>query len=373
MLRDAYPNRPRWQWWAALPLLFLAWHGFGAWRAGWRGLRTAARFGPQLNLPRSRVWRDLPVLAFWFGANSVGYFQYRLYERPRREWADFIFPQEHDVWHGLANASRGTPGRAALADKAGFAEALAARSLATVPTLRRVPRGATLPEAELFAGRSLFLKPNSANAMRGCLELRHDPTSGSYRLLGLDLAGRPCEHGERPAIVACLAELCSREAYLLQPLLTNHPDLRALLPVPRLITLRVITARVAADATLLYTVLEVPEHDEGTWQFANVNVVTGAIEPSQNPWAKLAKQPGLLGSALGACVPEWPRCRELVLAAHRLTPDVPMVGWDLAITPDGPLIIEGNPGWNVLPPQAVSGVPLLRRLAEVKTPGPAAP
>lgn len=369
MLRLAHPQRPRWQWAAALPLLFLAWHGCGAWWACWRGLRTAAKFGRKLNLPRMRVWRDLPLLAFWFGATPAGYFQYRLYERPRREWPDFIFPQEASVWLNHPARPAGTAGRAALADKAGFAAALAARGLSAVPTLRRVERGATVPETELFAGRSLFLKPNSAHAMRGCLELRHNATTDGYLLLGLDLAGQPCEHAGRPAITASLTELFSREAYLLQPVLANHPDLRATLAVERLVTLRVVTVRTADAAALLYAVLEVPEHDTGTWQFANVDVAAGMIEPSRNPWSTLASRPDLLAPALGTGVPAWPRCRELALAAHQLSPDVPMVGWDLAVTPDGPVLIEGNPGWNVLPPQAVSGVPLLRRLAEISAPG----
>ena len=44
----------------------------------------------------------------------------------------------------------------------------------------------------------------------------------------------------------------------------------------------------------------------------------------------------------GLEVPYWNRCRELCAKSARLFPELPLVGWDLAITPDGPVFMEGN-------------------------------
>lgn len=371
VFRDAFAHLPRWQWWMARLAFVVIWLGFGAWRAWWRGTRLAARLGPQLNLPAARVRRDLPWLVFWMGATPTAYFQYRLYEQPRREWLAFIFPNEQAVW--LSATPANAQGRAALADKAGFAAALTAAGLPAVPTERQIARGAAVPEKDLFVGRPLFLKPNSANAQRGCLELQPEPATDTYRLTGKDLAGLPCAVTGRAAIVACLTELFAREPYLVQPLLRNHLAWQPRFPTERLLTLRVITQWTSTGAMLLYAGLEVPVGDRGTWHFVPLNLATGHLAPSQNPLAPLGGHADALHAAVGTPVPEWPRCCELARAAHQLTPDVALAGWDLAVTPEGPVLIEGNPGWNVLPPQSGSGVPLLRRLAEVRTPAPAVP
>ena len=48
----------------------------------------------------------------------------------------------------------------------------------------------------------------------------------------------------------------------------------------------------------------------------------------------------------------------LAAAAHRTFPSVLRVGWDLAITPDGPLLIEGNDDMGVESLQTVHDRPL---------------
>jgi hypothetical protein len=44
----------------------------------------------------------------------------------------------------------------------------------------------------------------------------------------------------------------------------------------------------------------------------------------------------------GRIVPCWPELAALALKAHRLVPERVMIGWDMAITPDGPSLLEGN-------------------------------
>ncbi|MFT3705711.1 MAG: sugar-transfer associated ATP-grasp domain-containing protein [Agriterribacter sp.] len=49
---------------------------------------------------------------------------------------------------------------------------------------------------------------------------------------------------------------------------------------------------------------------------------------------------------IGFKVPFWKECREIVTKAALLTPENKSIGWDVAITNDGPLLIEGNHNWN---------------------------
>jgi hypothetical protein len=50
----------------------------------------------------------------------------------------------------------------------------------------------------------------------------------------------------------------------------------------------------------------------------------------------------------GFQLPHWDQAVALALEAHKTLPTIALVGWDIALTPDGPVIIEGNstPGPN---------------------------
>lgn len=41
-------------------------------------------------------------------------------------------------------------------------------------------------------------------------------------------------------------------------------------------------------------------------------------------------------------IPYWEEIREMVTEASNVVPEVGYIGWDIAITPKGPIIIEGN-------------------------------
>ena len=48
----------------------------------------------------------------------------------------------------------------------------------------------------------------------------------------------------------------------------------------------------------------------------------------------------------GETIPFFPEACALVERAHAMIPEVFSVGWDVVITPDGPLLLEGNDGWS---------------------------
>lgn len=57
----------------------------------------------------------------------------------------------------------------------------------------------------------------------------------------------------------------------------------------------------------------------------------------------------------GREIPFWNEVKELVVNAHRLIPEIPTIGWDVAITPDGPVLIEGNDNWEISGAQDTTG------------------
>lgn len=66
---------------------------------------------------------------------------------------------------------------------------------------------------------------------------------------------------------------------------------------------------------------------------------------------------------IGAKIPYWQECLETVRKAAVINQDVRYVGWDIAVTPNGPVIIEGNhfPGHDIycLPAQTPDRVGIL--------------
>ncbi|MGH6892128.1 MAG: sugar-transfer associated ATP-grasp domain-containing protein, partial [Dongiaceae bacterium] len=74
-------------------------------------------------------------------------------------------------------------------------------------------------------------------------------------------------------------------------------------------------------------------------------------------------------------VPNWQEIKSVALAAHNACPDRLLVGWDIALTPDGAVLLEGNAYPDVDFLQRVHrcplgsspmGAPLYHRLVELE-------
>lgn len=75
------------------------------------------------------------------------------------------------------------------------------------------------------------------------------------------------------------------------------------------------------------------------------------------------RHPGTGQTCLGLQMPYWEETLELVRRAALRFAMLRTIGWDVAITPDGPLLLEANSGWG--PPNGVVPVPpILQRLEE---------
>ncbi|WP_295086886.1 sugar-transfer associated ATP-grasp domain-containing protein [Ruminococcus sp.] len=57
----------------------------------------------------------------------------------------------------------------------------------------------------------------------------------------------------------------------------------------------------------------------------------------------------------GTKVPYWREIVDLVIRAHKALPEIPTIGWDVAILPNGPVLIEGNDNWEITGPQDTAG------------------
>ena len=48
----------------------------------------------------------------------------------------------------------------------------------------------------------------------------------------------------------------------------------------------------------------------------------------------------------GFRIPYWQEVINLVKESSKVVPEVETIGWDIAITPNGPELVEGNDNWN---------------------------
>ena len=80
---------------------------------------------------------------------------------------------------------------------------------------------------------------------------------------------------------------------------------------------------------------------------AAVDLDGGTLGPASNLGADsrlgwLDRHPDTGAAITGMQLPRWDEVRAFALRSHRAFADRILVGWDIAITPDGPVLVEGN-------------------------------
>ena len=81
---------------------------------------------------------------------------------------------------------------------------------------------------------------------------------------------------------------------------------------------------------------------------AETGVLNGAIgvHPSGCGMVRVERHPGTGIPFEGFVLPHWHEALELVRHAQRCFPQLPSLGWDVALTADGPRLIEANARWD---------------------------
>jgi hypothetical protein len=160
------------------------------------------------------------------------------------------------------------------------------------------------------------------------------------------------------------AELAAKGQTVLDEFIVQHPEMSTLYPdavnTVRIITfLDTETDRVHLLAAVLrigngdvidnfasggmFTMLD----DEGVAMYPGVDKQSNVYptHPATGTWI------------VGFPVPMYDRVLDLAASLARRTPEAPYVGWDIALTPSGPVVIEGNHNSSVFQPKpSASGV-----------------
>ena len=165
--------------------------------------------------------------------------------------------------------------------------------------------------------------------------------------------------------------------FIFQPLIENHPDIRILNP-NTLNTMRVVTCRSDKGELSLWDpgMLRIGRVDSNVDNFAKGGVGVGIDEnghleshgfshDKELNYTRMDRHPDSGISFAGRPIPFYAESVKLVMNAHRLFPTLETIGWDVAITKDGPLLLEGNHCWDIEMLQVVHHKGSAHRFREV--------
>jgi hypothetical protein len=310
-------------------------------------------------LRRTRPEAGFPAALRMYGLamrGNVPPFSYVFYDFEdsslRALWPEYLYWPDREAVKMLNRLRGANP--LDVQDKARFARICKENALPHAEVLAEFRPGqpATLDIAELEPGAELWVKPS---------DLQGGVGGECWRFAGDQFESTAGSHLEREAFLDHLRT----QRCVAQRRLRNHPALDRITN-GWLATLRLVLAlRRDGTTVLLGNGLGLPcgsSITSASGMGCAVGWEDGVIFQTQDPL-----RPGTAASSdvchpdtgmrlCGFRVPCWQESLDLVQRAHRLAfPKFATLGWDVAITPDGPVLLEANSGWDDHHLQAVFG------------------
>jgi hypothetical protein len=314
------------------------------------GARVRREFGVPI---RRQVW-DQARLILFHGSKAWIYYVLEFYREGAMANVDAVL-MRNEVKHGLFKALNRIDPEAkdhakALGDKLKVSRWCTENHIPHPQPIMLVEGGEiTWLGSRADLDRDLFVKRRQGRgAFNAASYWRTGPLE--YR----DEEGRRMTLDEMLSEVRRRSQRSERDRLMVMPLLHNHPALADLAEVT-LIAFRLITCLdeelrpVLTNAYLRSMTKLEPSWDLGWLEeyAAPIDLETGVLgrltgdkPPCLSDW--FDRHPVTGAPVTGRIVPCWPELAALAVRAHRLVPERVMIGWDMAITPDGPALLEGN-------------------------------
>jgi hypothetical protein len=301
------------------------------------------------------LWRQVREqfkLSLRYSISPKKYYVFELFWPERlRHAGDFIARYEFKGGlHNLLESRIERPTRRILNDKAAFYRHCRDLGIATIPTYLVVQEDGTVRDLIPFDGvlppRDLFLKPMRGRGGRGCER---------WQWLG---EGRYQSHRgevlEAARLLAYIKVAAHNGAMMVQEAMQAHTELRDLsltvLTSCRMMTVKNESGGFEATHAVFKSSTQrgaIVDNFHRGGIVSRVDIRTGELGPASDagvgrPCNWLAEHPLTSAPIKGRRLPMWAETVELVCRAHAAFPDRITIGWDVAITDNGPVIIEGN-------------------------------
>ena len=330
------------------------------------------RVGPKarrelgLSIPRQLV--DLVRMVLVHGAKPAIYYLSECYRPGAMDEAGSIV-MRNEIKHGIGKAlnrldTEALKHRRNLGDKREAAKWCDEHGLPHAGPLMLVEKGKVVPLSGVPADldRDLFAKQRDGRGASGVTPYRRvaplQYQDGDGRILGL------------AQITDELLQRKSRRGWMLVPLLHTHPEL-ADLTGDSLLTFRALTCldeRMRPVLTNLY--LRSITKIEPRWDVGRIEEYGAPVDLETGQLGRMtADKPECLSEffdhhpvtgarVTGRVVPGWQEMAQLAVRAHATLPGRVFIGWDIAMTPEGPKILEGNSFADPMFPQRVFRQPI---------------
>ena len=305
-------------------------------------------------------------LAFSEGMLPSLYYVYEMQEpRNSRRAHEFLHPYQLKNEGILSHYYRDKPEQNARAkllnDKLAFQRFCKENALPTVEIHGVAEKGglAWFDEGRRqLPDRSLFIKPQRGKGGRNAEKWIYRDGRYSGR------ANRSLTADELADHVIALGVIKPR---LIQEYLVNHPALLEI-TAGALSTLRMYTFwDERGNAEHVFTMLRMAQDPQSPVDNIHRGGLGASVDPATGELGQ-ATDTGTLGRTgwldrhpttgaqiSGRKVPFWPEAVDLALSAHRKLQGALVVGWDVAITPEGPKLVEGNKSPGVIIDQRLNG------------------
>lgn len=338
-------------------VLWLRWLGWGSWRASfnWLSIRGES-YQKETGISRIRQYYLLQKLALSWAIHPRQSYQFGLLAQPEQT-LDYIFNQETAAYHTSRNQQRGTRLQhlSYLQNKDELARLFSGTPIHMVETIKVVARQQhtslwdTLPTPS-----SYFIKSRRGNQGRGAFKIWQQ----NQQWQGQTLQGKPLH--DQVQISSAWRQLLAEDDVLLQPLLVNHPTLSDLTEIDDVLTFRIISGWQQKKLVFYHQLLEIPYRGPSGIGYVFLTVTESG---ELHPVAQLAyiPQQQQLNKKITQSLPVLPYYQEIAAQtrqAQQYFPTLHAIAWDWVITPDGPVLLEGNVGWGTALPQQLHG-PLL--------------
>ncbi|MEM8867182.1 MAG: sugar-transfer associated ATP-grasp domain-containing protein [Verrucomicrobiota bacterium] len=295
-----------------------------------------------------QLW-ELLVFSLFHGFQPSEYYERKLYDEPILAEIG-VFLSEYDT-KALAVATNG-PSAESVKSKLRFDQACRAAGLPVAPTFAFLEPDAN---TSILSGESIGL-PKA--------DIFFKPV---YGMEGIGIE-RWDYHGEtdqwsynettcaEDALRQHFYDLSTKQSYVLQKALRNHPEVADLSP-GGLITYRLVSVSDnVEDPVVIASHMSLPRHLTTTNHESNggieaeIDLATFELDAGYSFIPKHERHethPTTGVRIKGRVAKEWPLLESLALQLHALFPDVSSIGWDIAYTTEGPIVLEGNTFWGL--------------------------
>ena len=168
-------------------------------------------------------------------------------------------------------------------------------------------------------------------------------------------------------VINLIKSMSHKRRYLVQPRLLNHPLIDDL-SNGALITIRIVTGFSQNNSVkVLFAIFNMPvgksivnNLNDGAFS-SIISLNTGILMKAfcgELDCKLHAFHPDTMSQINGRKIPHWNKCLFTVMRAHSVIGKIPIIGWDVCVTREGPLLIEGNHDISLNFHQLEPGLPL---------------